>query len=86
MFQLPIFQGILFGVHRIPRALAHTFVQKKKIDKRNPEFDSQNFPWEASPKAFSVVISDKNIGRTDKLSDPVKLQKQSFHMVWVSYP
>ena len=40
----------------------------------NPEialtvFD--NFPWEASPEAFSEVISDKNIGRTDKLSRSV---------------
>ena len=29
------------GVHRIPRALAHTFVQKKK--KKNPEFDLGDF-------------------------------------------
>ena len=28
----------------------------------------QNFPWEASPEAFSEVIFDENIGRTDKLS------------------
>ena len=71
-------------MHRIPRALAHTFVQKK-----NPEFDGrfrQNFPWEALPEAFSEVISDENIGRTKKLRGSVKLQKQGFHMVWVSHP
>ena len=28
----------------------------------------QNFPWEASPEALLEVISDENIGRTDKLS------------------
>ena len=39
--------------------------------KKNPEFDSrfrQNFTWEASPEALLEVISDENIGRTDKLS------------------
>ena len=45
------------GVHRIPRAYAHTFVKKKtKFDFRS----SQNYPWEASPDAFSEVISDEN--------------------------
>ena len=53
-----------------PCPRAHVRSKKKKKEK-NPEFDSrfrQNFPWEASPEALLEVISDENIGRTDKLS------------------
>ena len=50
-----------------PRAFAHTFVQEKKSGIWLCRFH-QNFPWEASPEALSEVISDENIGRTDKLS------------------
>ena len=45
-------------MHTIPRALAHTFVEK------NPEFDLAVFDkisLEASPEALSEVICDKNI-------------------------
>ena len=60
-------QNLEAGVHRIPRALAHTFVQKKKSGIRLSRF-RQNFPWGASPEALLEVFSDENIGRTDKLS------------------
>ena len=41
--------------------------KKKKIRNLTAVY-AKNFPWEASPEAFSDVIYDENIGRTNKLS------------------
>ena len=50
-----------------PRAHVRSKKKKKKSGIWLSRF-RQNFPWEASPEALLEVISDENIGRTDKLS------------------